>query len=75
MNKPLVLLLLAGCLALPARTSAQYVYIPEDIHFQAPHVPDFIEFAGQTIRIAFRHYDCFDEYTLIIDAVAVGTRK
>ena len=50
MNKPLVLLLLAGCLALPAKTSAQYVYIPEDIHFQAPHVPDFIEFAGQTIR-------------------------
>ena len=50
MNKPLVLLLLAGCLALPVKTSAQYVYIPEDIHFQAPHVPDFIEFAGQTIR-------------------------
>ena len=50
MNKPLVLFLLAGCLALPAKTSAQYVYIPEDIHFQAPHVPDFIEFAGQTIR-------------------------
>ena len=50
MNKPLVLLLLAGCFALPVKTSAQYVYIPEDIHFQAPHVPEFIEFAGETIR-------------------------
>ena len=39
------------------------------------HVVDLSQFAGQTIRIAFRHYDCFDEYTLIIDAVAVGTRK
>ena len=50
MNKPLAFLLLACCLCLPARTSAQYVYIPEDIHFQPPHVPEYIEFAGQTIR-------------------------
>ena len=51
MNRPLaLLLLLACCLALPAKSSAQYVYIPEDIHFQPPHVPEYIEFAGQTIR-------------------------
>ena len=50
MNKPLALLLLACCLCLPVRTRAQYVYIPEDIHFQPPHVPEYIEFAGQTIR-------------------------
>ena len=50
MNRPLALLLLACCLGLPVKTGAQYVYIPEDIHFQAPHVPEYIEFAGQTIR-------------------------
>ena len=51
MNRPLAhLLLLACCILMPARAGAQYVYIPEDIHFQSPHVPEFIEFAGETIR-------------------------
>ena len=50
MNRPLALLLLACSLCLPAQMRAQYVYIPEDIHFQAPKVPEYIEFAGQTIR-------------------------
>ena len=35
-------------LAVPAR--AQVVYVPEEIHYQAPQVPEFIEFAGQTYR-------------------------
>ncbi len=51
MNRPLAhLLLLACCILMPVRAGAQYVYIPEDIHFQSPHVPEFIEFAGETIR-------------------------
>ena len=51
MNRPLAhLLLLACCILMPGRAGAQYVYIPEDIHFQSPHVPEFIEFAGETIR-------------------------
>ncbi len=50
MNRPLALLLLACSLCLPVQMRAQYVYIPEDIHFQAPKVPEYIEFAGQTIR-------------------------
>ena len=51
MNRPLAhLLLLACCILMPARAGAQYVYIPEDIHFQSPHVPEFIEFAGETTK-------------------------
>lgn len=50
MNKPLVLSLLAGCLMVPTAVCAQVVYVPEGIHFQAPSVPQFIEFAGQTYR-------------------------
>ena len=50
MNKPLVMLLLAASLAAPAPARAQVVYIPEEIHYQAPQVPEFIEFAGQTYR-------------------------
>ena len=50
MNKPLLYLLLAGFTALSCPSRAQYVYIPETVHFQAPKVPEFIEFAGQTYR-------------------------
>ena len=50
MKTPLVILLATLCLAASVPARAQYVYIPEDVHFQAPKVPDYIEFAGQTIR-------------------------
>ena len=50
MNKPLLYLLLAGFTALSCPSRAQVVYIPETVHFQAPKVPEFIEFAGQTYR-------------------------
>lgn len=50
MNKPLAYLLLACCLTAPAAACAQVVYVPEEVHFQAPRVPDFVEFAGQTYR-------------------------
>ncbi len=33
------------------------------------------EFAGETVRIAFRHFDCYDLYTLIVDAIGVGDLK
>ncbi len=46
-NFPLLLTALV-LLAVPAR--AQVVYVPEEIHYQAPQVPEFIEFAGQTYR-------------------------
>jgi hypothetical protein len=36
------------------------------------HLVDLSQFAGETVRIAFRHFNCSDEYTLIIDAVAIG---
>ncbi|MBQ5488416.1 MAG: choice-of-anchor J domain-containing protein, partial [Clostridia bacterium] len=39
------------------------------------HLVDLSAFAGQTVSLAFRHYDCFDQYTLIIDAVGVGNLK
>ncbi len=39
------------------------------------HVVDMSEFAGETVRLAFRHFDCHDEYTLIIDAIGVGDMK
>ena len=50
MNKPLVILLAALCLGAAVPAEAQIVYIPEDGHFQSPRVPEFIEFAGETIR-------------------------
>jgi hypothetical protein len=50
MKNPLVILLVALCLGAPLSLKAQYVYIPEDVHFKAPKVPEFIEFAGQTWR-------------------------
>ena len=51
MNRPFAILLLAALLAAPATACAQIAnYTPEDIHFQAPKVPQFIEFAGQTYR-------------------------
>ena len=39
------------------------------------HVIDLSQFEGETIRLAFRHFDCYDQYTLIIDSIAVGTAK
>ncbi|MBP5626089.1 MAG: lytic transglycosylase domain-containing protein [Bacteroidales bacterium] len=50
MSKPLVFLLLAACFAAPATACAQVVYVPEEVHYQAPKVPAFVEFAGQTYR-------------------------
>ena len=32
-------------------------------------------FAGETIRLAFRHYDCYDLYTLSVDSIGVGDLK
>ena len=39
------------------------------------HLVDLSQFAGETVRIAFRHFNCSDEYTLIIDGIAVGDHK
>jgi hypothetical protein len=51
MNRPFALLLLTALLAAPATACAQVAtYVPEEIHLQAPEVPQFIEFAGQTYR-------------------------
>ena len=50
MKTPLVILLAALCLGASVPARAQYVYIPEDVHFKSPQVPEYIEFAGQTIR-------------------------
>ncbi|MCR5352460.1 MAG: transglycosylase SLT domain-containing protein [Bacteroidales bacterium] len=50
MNRPLVLLLLAATLAAPFSVCAQVADIPAERQFQAPRVPDFIEFAGETYR-------------------------
>ena len=36
------------------------------------HLVDLSDFAGETIRLAFRHFNCSDEYTLIIDGIGVG---
>ena len=36
------------------------------------HVFDLSTFAGDTVQLVFRHFDSVDEYTLLIDAVAVG---
>ncbi|MBR5724129.1 MAG: lytic transglycosylase domain-containing protein [Bacteroidales bacterium] len=55
MNKPLAFFLMACCLAAPVSACAQGAdvpqeYEPEPLHFRAPRVPEFIEFAGQTYR-------------------------
>jgi len=50
MKNPLVILLAILSLAVSAPAGAQYVYIPEDVHFKAPQVPESIDFAGQTWR-------------------------
>lgn len=36
------------------------------------YIVDMSAFAGETVRLAFRHFDCHDEYTLIIDGIGVG---
>ena len=46
-----------------------------DTNLVTEHVIDLSEFAGQTVSLAFRHFDCYDQYTLIVDSVAVGTQK
>ena len=51
MNRLLCILFTAALLAAPATACGQVAeYVSEDIHFQAPKVPQFIEFAGQTYR-------------------------
>ncbi|MCR5808815.1 MAG: S8 family serine peptidase [Clostridiales bacterium] len=44
-----------------------------DHYWLVEHVVDLSAFAGQTVKLAFRHFDCTDEYTLIIDSIAVGS--
>ena len=39
------------------------------------YLVDLSDFAGETVQIAFRHFDCFDEYTLIIDSIGIGNMK
>lgn len=46
-----------------------------DTNVVTEHVVDLSDFAGETISLAFRHYDCFDQYTLIVDSVGVGDMK
>ena len=51
MIRPFVSLLLAAALAVPVTACAQAAYVSEEIvHPQAPQVPAFIDFAGQTYR-------------------------
>ena len=56
MNKPLAFFLWACIVAAPVPACAQVSYFQEDeadepaLHFPAPRVPAFIEFAGQTYR-------------------------
>ncbi len=51
MTRPFVSLLLAAALAVPVTACAQAAYVSEEIvHPQAPQVPAFIDFAGQTYR-------------------------
>ena len=56
MNKPLAFFLLACVLAVPVPACAQVSYFQEEaedeptLHFPAPSVPAFIDFAGQTYR-------------------------
>ena len=51
MNRILPSLIALALLAAPATACAQVAaYTPEEIHFQSPKVPQFIEFAGQTYR-------------------------
>ena len=52
MKRPLAFIsfVLAALLAVPVSACAQVEYIPQDLQFQAPQVPQFIEFAGQTYR-------------------------
>ena len=49
-NRFLPSLIALALLAAPATACAQVAYYPEEIHFQSPRVPEFIEFAGQTYR-------------------------
>jgi len=50
MNKPFVLFLIACSMAFATPLGAQVVYVPESVHFVAPRVPQYIDFAGQTYR-------------------------
>src|SRR5690606_705586 len=34
---------------------------------------DLSAYAGQTIYVTFRHYDCYDQYWIVIDNVRVRT--
>ena len=50
-NRLIPSIFILALLAAPATACAQVAeYVSEDIHFQAPKVPQFIEFAGQTYR-------------------------
>ncbi len=46
-----------------------------DTNALTEHLYDLSAFAGQTVSVCLRHYDCFDQYTLIVDSVGVGPLK
>lgn len=46
-----------------------------DTNALTEHLIDISEYAGQKVQIAFRHFDCTDQYTLIVDAVGIGNHK
>ena len=50
MKRLFVYILLAALLAAPVSACAQVEYVPGELQFRAPQVPQFIEFAGQTYR-------------------------
>ncbi|MBR6006644.1 MAG: S8 family serine peptidase [Clostridia bacterium] len=46
-----------------------------DTNALTEHLYDLSAFAGETVSICLRHYDCFDQYTFIVDSVGVGPLK
>ncbi|MBQ7061006.1 MAG: choice-of-anchor J domain-containing protein [Clostridia bacterium] len=46
--------------------------LPEDVT-PTEYTVDLGDYAGQEIRVAFRHYDCSDQYALMLDYITVET--
>lgn len=46
-----------------------------DTPYLTEHLVDLTDFEGETIQLAFRHFDCYDLYTLIVDSIGVGDLK
>ncbi|MBR1850337.1 MAG: choice-of-anchor J domain-containing protein [Bacteroidales bacterium] len=49
-----------------------YTGTPSDTIWNSPTPIDLSEYAGSAIYIAFRHYDCTDQYVLMIDDVVIA---